>query len=32
MREDIKDKIKIMPEKPGCYLMKDKKMKVNFFC
>ena len=24
MREDIKEKIKIMPEKPGCYLMKDK--------
>ena len=23
MREDIKDKIKLIPEKPGCYLMKD---------
>lgn len=23
MREDIKDKIKLIPEVPGCYLMKD---------
>lgn len=24
MKEEIKDKIKLIPEEPGCYLMKDK--------
>lgn len=24
MREEIKDKIKLIPEQPGCYLMKDR--------
>ena len=23
MHNDIKEKIKLIPEKPGCYLMKD---------
>ena len=24
MREDIKEKLKLVPEVPGCYLMKDR--------